>query len=249
MVELLVVISIIALLMAILVPALGAAREQAKAVVCMSNQRQLSIAFTAYTLNNKGTMPPTVHWDHWFAKNGFYTWAGQLYYEAKLIPETKVFHCPSTTVPNGYSKTWRGKVPNTGAPYAATSEYPDMYSWEPRWTYGLRMVDFTGATMAEIKLESIRNPANYCFLSDTKNPPRITYEGKPTQDYIFDHLHGFFMLHKKKANILKADMSVGRYGEEEILEMVKKDKKLGPYSVPPVIYPDGTYGGIDLIGK
>ena len=48
LIELLVVIAIIALLMAILVPVLRSAREQGHRVVCLSNLRQLTLAWVAY---------------------------------------------------------------------------------------------------------------------------------------------------------------------------------------------------------
>lgn len=56
MVELLVVISIIALLMAVLLPALAKARTQAKRIVCLSGMRQLALAWTAYAENNDGKL-------------------------------------------------------------------------------------------------------------------------------------------------------------------------------------------------
>jgi len=57
LVELLVVIGIIALLIAILMPALSRAKEQANWIKCLSNMRQLGQAFTMYTNNNKGRFP------------------------------------------------------------------------------------------------------------------------------------------------------------------------------------------------
>src|SRR5947209_6266272 len=54
LVELLVVIGIIAALIAILLPALGRAREQAKRVQCLSNMRQLTLAWLTYANDNKG---------------------------------------------------------------------------------------------------------------------------------------------------------------------------------------------------
>lgn len=57
LVELLVVIGIIALLMGILLPALGTARENARTVACLSNLRQLSVAASIYCTGNGGYYP------------------------------------------------------------------------------------------------------------------------------------------------------------------------------------------------
>jgi len=58
LVELLVVISIVALLMAILMPCLQRARNQAKAVACQGQLRQWGIVFSAYAGNNEGRLFP-----------------------------------------------------------------------------------------------------------------------------------------------------------------------------------------------
>ena len=57
LVELLVVIGIIAVLVAMLLPALGKARRQADALVCQSNLRQVYTAFLQYANDNHGIVP------------------------------------------------------------------------------------------------------------------------------------------------------------------------------------------------
>jgi prepilin-type N-terminal cleavage/methylation domain-containing protein len=57
LVELLVVISIIALLLAILMPSLQKAREQGRKVVCMSNLKQLSLGLLTYASDYKSKWP------------------------------------------------------------------------------------------------------------------------------------------------------------------------------------------------
>ena len=57
LIELLVVIAIIAILAALLLPAIVMVREQAKATLCMSNMRQLGLAFEAYIGDQEGSYP------------------------------------------------------------------------------------------------------------------------------------------------------------------------------------------------
>jgi len=58
LIELLVVVAIIAILAAMLLPALAKAKERARAAVCMSNLKQISNAFHMYTLDYNGYLPP-----------------------------------------------------------------------------------------------------------------------------------------------------------------------------------------------
>jgi prepilin-type N-terminal cleavage/methylation domain-containing protein/prepilin-type processing-associated H-X9-DG protein len=56
LVELLVVIAVIALLLALLIPVLGRAREQGQRAVCLSNLKQLTLAWTAYAEEHDGKL-------------------------------------------------------------------------------------------------------------------------------------------------------------------------------------------------
>jgi len=73
LIELLVVIAVIALLMAILIPALHRARRQARTVVCQSNLRQWAVTLSAYTEAHEGRFPsdPTGHSALWMLRGTF----------------------------------------------------------------------------------------------------------------------------------------------------------------------------------
>ena len=94
LVELLVVIGIIAILTAILLPAMGAAREQAKRVVCANDIRVFGQSVTLYANQNKGKVP--MH-------HGGANWLWDLAYDSRdwFVDVAKVpremFYCPSYT--------------------------------------------------------------------------------------------------------------------------------------------------------
>ena len=57
LIELLVVVAIIALLIAILLPSLAAARERGRVVVCLSNLRSVGTAIRTYAMENGSAIP------------------------------------------------------------------------------------------------------------------------------------------------------------------------------------------------
>ncbi len=92
LVELLVVIAIIAVLASLLLPALGLAREAARAASCANNIRQIGLAAELYSQDFNGNLP-------WF-RNWLYTRTGDLA-TGRLFPYLKskqVYLCPTDRI-------------------------------------------------------------------------------------------------------------------------------------------------------
>lgn len=101
LVELLVVIGIIALLISILLPALGAARRQANAIKCATSLREIGNAYQMYAMDNKGwfpaaqIQPPTSNYGATYEVNGIVypnSGVGAYWFNflAKYVTKTKV---------------------------------------------------------------------------------------------------------------------------------------------------------------
>jgi prepilin-type N-terminal cleavage/methylation domain-containing protein/prepilin-type processing-associated H-X9-DG protein len=102
LIELLVVIAIIAILAAILFPVFAQAREKARAITCVSNQKQIGLGIAMYAQDYDETYPMADYFDggvgaqhEWpdvvypYIKNG-QLGAGNLYYG-----QGGIYHCPS----------------------------------------------------------------------------------------------------------------------------------------------------------
>jgi prepilin-type N-terminal cleavage/methylation domain-containing protein/prepilin-type processing-associated H-X9-DG protein len=91
LIELLVVIAVIALLVAILLPSLGRARQAGWQVVCLSNTKQLGLAFTMYAQDHKDVLWPPGQWARLPDFNG--REPGLLYRYVEMAD--KVTECPA----------------------------------------------------------------------------------------------------------------------------------------------------------
>lgn len=111
LIELLVVVAIIALLLAILLPSLGKAREQSRRTVCGSGMHQVHVCMSAYQVEYKGQYPLRIDPGFWPmgnaainmidpndpSRSGFIPAGPALLYKYGYIKTPEFFYCPSVT--------------------------------------------------------------------------------------------------------------------------------------------------------
>ena len=145
LVELLVVIAIIALLMAILLPALGRARAQARRTVCAGRIRQFMLSVMAYADSFNGTLPKgamgapmsaIIQGKGWSQPN--WLWHTDYDYIAKYLKDTRIMMCTDVPayvkngvdyqgvryqgrpyIPNWLTGSWKGNTYLLGYGYMA----------------------------------------------------------------------------------------------------------------------------------
>lgn len=146
LIELLIVIAIIAILAAMLLPALNSAREKARAGMCISNLKQIGTACYNYAGDYNGYMPPLgsegILEDRYASP-----WAKNLKNGKYLPDNTSVVYCPSLGASNHaqasklelwdskYSPDFRGE---NGSVYGMIAPFKDDMGCS--WNYSSRFI-------------------------------------------------------------------------------------------------------------
>jgi len=225
------------LLIAILLPALRSARDAARSALCLGNQQQIGVALHSYAIDHNMDFPKPVDWEIFNFGNhtDFYTWGGRLFYKYQLVSDSRVFHCPSSDLPDGLSSRW---------PSDATEPVSGSFRWAPRKSYGLRARLFHNAG-THINLARVFDPSDYIVTTETTHPTHFTVpRANGAQFYLFDQWHSFYLLHVSGANTAFADGSVRVLTRVQVEDLYQRDQTLGPWINNRVfIDPDGSVSG------
>jgi prepilin-type N-terminal cleavage/methylation domain-containing protein/prepilin-type processing-associated H-X9-DG protein len=192
LIELLVVVAIIAVLVSMLLPALGTARESARKVVCSSNMSQVGKAIMGYANDNADMTPymdnganiPVSTWGHWVSNVGVSLLVKAPIGNSALgyLPDAKPFMCPDDQVRAPYRKDPGGWAPesSTNTTYSYMSYWYLYVSSSGKITYDLGTNKATmdgwqryNVTQAQ-SFKNEANPANACILFDCGYPSVIT---------------------------------------------------------------------------
>lgn len=175
LIELLVVIAIIALLLAVLMPALGKAKDHAKRIGCSANLRSLGLAAILYAEDNDGRTPcSTVAW------SGGSGWVGrtceQLSGEAFPIREQ------ITAIESGQLYKYIKNTKGWRCPADPDREQMRSYGMAPQWWGGYttanNSIGYDSAAPGGIvykKIEKIKNPSKRFLFMDSQGKMRDGY--------------------------------------------------------------------------
>jgi prepilin-type N-terminal cleavage/methylation domain-containing protein/prepilin-type processing-associated H-X9-DG protein len=143
LIELLVVIAIIAILAALLLPALSKAKQKAWTTTCNSNLHQIGLGMRMYADDNAELYPESggkIAWNQASFATGTFSWMQQIF---SYTQSTNIYHCPG----------------NAQLPVANQSAF--------NYFNGVRAALVVAGDFASVKNTSIMFPAAYVLSGDT----------------------------------------------------------------------------------
>ena len=211
LIELLVVIAIIAILAALLLPALGHARDTAKKIDCSSRLSQVMKATTMYAGDYNDCIPFVSSY------GSLVSWCsllGDSYYNCSYLNNNKCLVCPSTIVP-AFTSSQNARAYGM---YHAASDYTSS----KRAAQGNYVLDGVASPLLFYKLSNFLQPSTFILFADTLTASTGSYAQYNEMPiwYFYSYSKAedsaVALLHFGFANSACADGHVGAYNATDL---------------------------------